>query len=135
MIVVNAWRSFPFIVIATLGRLQNIPRQLYEAARVDGASAWAMFWDITLPQLKSVLVVAIFLRFIWDFNEFNTIALMTGGGPAGRTQTIPMMIYQLGFGQMQLGPAAAVADLGLSALAVFFVLYFWLAKPLGKGNP
>ncbi|WP_439628734.1 carbohydrate ABC transporter permease [Shinella sp.] len=134
VIVVNAWRCFPFIVIASLGRLQNIPRQLYEAARIDGAGQWSMFWDITLPQLRSVLVVSIFLRFIWDFNDFNTIALMTGGGPAGRTQTIPIMIYQLAFGQMQLGVAAAVADLGLAALAIFFVIYFWLAKPLGKNS-
>lgn len=131
VIVVNAWRSFPFIVIATLGRLQNIPRQLYEAARIDGANSWEMFWDITLPQLRSVLVVAVFLRFIWDFNDFNTIALLTNGGPAGRTQTIPILIYHLAFGQMQLGPAAAVADLGLVALTVFFVLYFWIARPMG----
>lgn len=131
VIVVNAWRSFPFIVIATLGRLQNIPRQLYEAARIDGANAWSMFWDITLPQLRSVLIVAVFLRFIWDFNEFNTIALLTNGGPAGRTETIPVLIYHLAFGQMQLGTAAAVADLGLLALTLFFALYFWIAKPMG----
>src|SRR5262249_49800816 len=99
VIIVNAWRCFPFIVIATLGRLQNIPRQLYEAARIDGANSWSMFWDITLPQLRSVLAVSVFLRFIWDFNDFNMIALITNGGPAGRTQTIPILIYQLGFGQ------------------------------------
>lgn len=134
VILVNAWRTFPFIVIASLGRLQNIPRQLYEAARIDGASSWAMFWDITLPQLKSVLIIAVFLRFIWDFNDFNTIALMTGGGPADRTLTIPILIYQLGFGHMQLGRAAAVADLGMIALTLFFIIYFLRAKPLGSNS-
>ncbi len=134
VILVNAWRSFPFVVIATLGRLQNIPSQLYEAARIDGAGRWSMFWDITLPQLRSVLLIAVFLRFIWDFNEFNTIALLTGGGPAGLTQTIPIMIYQTGFAEMRLGPAAAVADMALVALTLFFIVYFWIAKPLGKST-
>jgi multiple sugar transport system permease protein len=89
-----------------------------------------MFWDITLPQLRSVLVITIFLRFIWEFNDFNTVALLTGGGPADRTLTLPMYIYQLGMEQHQLGLAAAVADLTLVTLTIFFALYFWRAKPL-----
>jgi len=131
VILVSTWRVFPFVVIAILGRLQNIPRQLYDAAATDGASAWSQFWDITLPQLRSVLIITVFLRFIWDFNDFNTIALLTGGGPAEATLTLPVLIYQLGFGQHQLGLAAAVADLTLILLSVLFVLYFWMTKPLG----
>jgi multiple sugar transport system permease protein len=130
VMIVGTWRVFPFVVIALLGRMQSIPSQLYDAARADGASSWAMFWDITLPQLRSVLVITIFLRFIWEFNDFNTVALLTGGGPADRTLTLPVLIYQLGFGQHQLGPAAAVADLTLIVLSVFFALYFWRAQPL-----
>lgn len=132
VILVSTWRAFPFIVIACLGRLQNIPRQLYDAARADGASTWAQFWDITLPQLRSVLIISVFLRFIWNFNDFSTVALLTGGGPVDRTMTLPMLIYRVGFGEHLLGPAAAVADLGLVVMSVFFALYFWIAKPLSE---
>jgi multiple sugar transport system permease protein len=130
VMLVGTWRVFPFVVIALLGRLQAVPQQLYDAARTDGASNWAMFWDITLPQVRSVLVITIFLRFIWEFNDFNTVALLTAGGPASRTLTLPMYIYQLGFTQHQLGLAAAVADLTLVVLTILFALYFWRAKPL-----
>lgn len=130
VMLVGTWRVFPFVVIALLGRLQNIPQQLYDAARTDGASEWAMFWDITLPQLRSILLITVFLRFIWEFNDFNTVALLTAGGPADRTLTLPMYIYQLGMSQHQLGLAAAVADLTLVTLTVLFALYFWRARPL-----
>ncbi|MCC2099071.1 MAG: sugar ABC transporter permease [Hyphomicrobiales bacterium] len=130
VMLVGTWRVFPFVVIALLGRMQAIPQQLYDAARTDGASNWSMFWDITLPQLRSVLVIVVFLRFIWEFNDFNTVALLTGGGPANRTLTLPMYIYQLGFSQHQLGLAAAVADLALMTLMVVFALYFWRVKPM-----
>jgi multiple sugar transport system permease protein len=134
VIMVSSWRVFPFVVIAVLGRLQNIPRQLYDAARTDGASSFALFTDITLPQLRSVLVISVFLRFIWDFNDYNTVALLTNGGPAERTLTLPILIYQTGFSSYQLGPASAIADLTLLFLTIMFIFYFWLAKPLGETN-
>ena len=81
IILVGAWKYFPFVVIAVLARLQTIPGELYEAARIDGAGAWSRFWDVTLPQLRDVLVVIVLLRTIWDFKEFDLIYLLTGGGP------------------------------------------------------
>ena len=66
VIVVGTWKYFPFVVIAVLARLQTIPTELYEAARIDGAGTWSRFWDVTLPQLREVLVVIILLRTIWD---------------------------------------------------------------------
>src|SRR6266849_5439223 len=80
-IVLNVWRTFPFVVIVLLPRLQTIPEELYSAAKVDGASAWDRFVDVTLPHLRSLFVVLILLRFIFDFNDFTTLALLTGGGP------------------------------------------------------
>ena len=71
VILVGTWKLFPFVVIAVLARLQTIPEQLYEAAKIDGASAWSRFWDITLPQLRGVLLMVILLRSIWDFKEFD----------------------------------------------------------------
>jgi multiple sugar transport system permease protein len=79
VVLIGSWKLFPFVVIAVLARLQTIPLPLYEAARIDGASAWARFCDITLPQLRGVLALVIVLRTIWDFKEFDLIYLMTGG--------------------------------------------------------
>ncbi len=84
VILVGAWKYFPFVVIAVLARLQSIPEQLYEAATIDGAGPFQRFTDITLPQLRDVLVVVVLLRAIWDFKEFDLIYLMTGGGPVSR---------------------------------------------------
>jgi multiple sugar transport system permease protein len=128
VILVGTWRQFPFVVIAVLARLQTIPLQLYDAAKTDGASNWAMFWDITMPQLRGVLLITVFLRFIFDFNDFNIIGLLTGGGPASSTQTLPILIFQQAFTQQRLGLAAATADLSLLVLMVFFVLYSRAAR-------
>ena len=81
VILVGAWKYFPFVVISVLARLQTIPDHLYEAATIDGAGAWGRFFDITLPQLRDVLFIVILLRAIWDFKEFDLIYLLTGGGP------------------------------------------------------
>ena len=97
VILVGAWKYFPFVVIATLARLQTIPDSLYEASKIDGAGPIARFFDITLPQLRDVLVVIIMLRAIWDFKEFDLIYLLTGGGPVTSTQTIPLAGLQGGF--------------------------------------
>src|SRR5690606_39724127 len=81
VILVGAWKYFPFVVIAVLARLQTIPDALYEAARIDGAGPVARFFDVTLPQLREVLVVIVMLRAIWYFKEFDLIYLLPGGGP------------------------------------------------------
>jgi multiple sugar transport system permease protein len=124
IILVGAWKLFPFVVLAVLARLQTIPEQLYEAARIDGASAWARFWDITLPQLRGVLAIVILLRSIWDFKEFDLIYLMTGGGPATSTETLPLLVYKAAFPLLHLGRGAAVAVAMLLFMLLFFFLYF-----------
>ena len=128
IIVVGAWKYFPFVVIAVLARLQTIPPQLYEAARVDGASAWSRFWDVTLPQLRDVLTVIILLRTIWDFKEFDLIFLMTGGGPMNRTQTLPLVVYQQAFGLNQMGMAAAYSVVMMLVMLVFMAAYLNQAR-------
>jgi multiple sugar transport system permease protein len=124
VILVGAWKFFPFVVIAVLARLQTIPEHLYEAAKIDGASGWSRFWDITLPQLRGVLVIVILLRSIWDFKEFDLIYLMTGGGPGIGTQTLPIMVYRDAFPLLSLGRGAAVAVLMMIVMLGFFFLYF-----------
>jgi len=123
IIFVGAWKYFPFVVIAVLARLQSIPEELYEAAIIDGASFFARFWDVTLPQLKDVLIVIVLLRTIWDFKEFDLIYLMTGGGPIISTQTLPLMVYKEAFALNQMGGASAVAVLMMIIMLIFMTLY------------
>ena len=125
VILVGTWKFFPFVVIAVLARLQSIPESLYEAARIDGASRWAQFWDITLPQLAGVLSVVVLLRSIWDFKEFDLIYLLTGGGPGISTQTLPILVYREAFQLLNFGRGAAVAMLMFAFMLLFFAVHVW----------
>lgn len=128
LIFVGAWKYFPFVVIAVLARLQSIPEELYEAATIDGAGRFAQFRDVTLPQLKDVLIVIVLLRTIWDFKEFDLIYLLTGGGPVISTQTLPLMVYKEAFAMNQMGGASAVAVLMMLIMLVFMSLYLRRAR-------
>jgi len=123
LVVVGAWKYFPFVVIVVLARLQSIPDELYEAATVDGAGAVSRFVDITLPQLRDVLVVIVLLRTIWDFKEFDLIYLLTGGGPVISTQTLPLLVYKEAFALNQMGAASAVAVLMMLSMLLFMIVY------------
>ena len=123
VILVGAWKYFPFVVIAVLARLQSIPEQLYEAAKIDGAGPVARFFDVTLPQLRDVLVVIVMLRAIWDFKEFDLIFLLTGGGPVTSTQTLPLMVYKEAFKMNQMGMASAYAVVMMAIMLVFMIVY------------
>jgi len=123
VILVGAWKYFPFVVIAVLARLQTIPEHLYEAARIDGAGPIARFIDVTLPQLRSVLVVIVLLRAIWDFKEFDLIFLLTGGGPVTSTQTLSLLVYQEAFALNNMGQAAAYSIGMMLVMLVFMLVY------------
>lgn len=123
LIFVGAWKYFPFVVIAVLARLQTIPEELYEAATIDGAGPIARFFDVTLPQLKSVLVVIVLLRAIWDFKEFDLIYLLTGGGPIIDTQTLSLMVYKEAFAMNRMGVASATAVLMMLVMLTFMIIY------------
>lgn len=125
LIVIGTWKLFPFVVITVLARLQSIPGQLYEAAKIDGAGPFSRFKDITWPQIKSLLLFILLLRGIWDFKEFDLIFLLTGGGPQIGTQTLPLLIYKEAFGQLHLGRGAAIALLMLFVMCLMFAAYFW----------
>jgi multiple sugar transport system permease protein len=131
IILIGAWKYFPFVVIAVLARLQTIPPQLYEAATIDGAGVWSRFWDVTLPQLRDVLVVIVLLRTIWDFKEFDLIYLLTGGGPVTSTQTLPILVYKQAFGLNAMGTASTYAIGMLLVLLIFMVLYL---SRVGRGK-
>lgn len=107
VLTTNGWLSFPFMMVVSLGALQSIPADLYEAARVDGASRWQQFRSITLPSLRPALVPAIILSVIWTFNMFNVIYLVSAGQPGGATEILMTQAYKLAFEQYRYGYAAA----------------------------
>lgn len=123
IIVVGAWKFFPFVVIAILARLQTIPEALYEAAKMDGAGPISRFFDVTLPQLREVLTIVILLRAVWDFKEFDLIYLLTGGGPVNGTRTLPLIVYSQAFGLNQMGMAAAWAVAMMLVMLVLMLAY------------
>jgi len=132
VILVGAWKYFPFVVISVLARLQTIPDHLYEAATMDGAGAWGRFFDITLPQLRDVLFIVILLRAIWDFKEFDLIYLLTGGGPLTSTLTLPLLVYKQSFGLNEMGKASAYAVAMMLVMLVFMTIYLRRARRGGE---
>ncbi len=125
VILFEAWRYFPFAFLFILARFQAIPQDMYEAADVDGASPLQRFWYVTLPQLVGILSTLFLLRFIWTFNKFDDIFLLTGG--AAGTKTLTVQVYDQAFALADLGAGAAVAVVLFVILATFMVLYFRFA--------
>jgi multiple sugar transport system permease protein len=122
VIAFEAWRYFPFAFLFILARFQAMPRDMYEAAEVDGASPLQQFRWITLPQLFGVLSTLFLLRFIWTFNKFDDIFLLTGG--AAGTETLTIQVYDNAFARADIGAGAATAVVLFLILALFMVLYF-----------
>ena len=112
-----------------VARLQSIPDRLYEAARMDGAGPVRQFVDITLPQIKSIVLVVLLLRFVWMFNKFDLIYTTTRGGPGESTRTLPVYIFETAFTNFELGGAAAIAILLLVQLVIVAALFFVLSGP------
>ena len=124
LILINSWRWFPFVAVMLLAGLQRIPGELYEAAAIDGASRFARFRRITLPLLQPTLFVLMVIGTLLSFNVFDIVWLLTGGGPADATTTLPILIYRTAFKGYRLSEAAAmsvVATLLLMGLAILAV--------------
>ncbi|MGQ7278913.1 carbohydrate ABC transporter permease [Brevibacillus thermoruber] len=128
VIMVNVWVGVPFMMITLLGGLQSIPPSLYEAARVDGASPWSQFWNITLPLLRPVAATATVLGVIWTFNMFTIIFLVTRGGPVRSTEILVTYAYREAFMNWNFGMAATYGVVIFSFLLAFTVLYRRLIK-------
>ena len=122
MIAFYAWRYAPFAFLFILARLQAIPAPLYESADVDGASPYQKFFRITIPQLSGVIGTLFLLRFMWTFNKFDDVYLLTGG--AVGTTTLPIEVYDNAFGRADIGAGAASAVVLFAFLALFLVAYF-----------
>ena len=127
VIIFEIWRYFPLAFLFILARLQAIPKELYEAADVDGAGPVQKFVSITLPQITAVISILFMIRFIWNFNKFEDIFLLTGG--ASGTRTLPINVYEQGFTISDIGMGSAVSIVIVALLLIFMFVYFRL---LGK---
>ncbi len=127
-VVTNTWLGFPFMMVVCLGALQSIPKELYEAAEVDGASRWHRFRHITLPLLQPALLPAIILGSIWTFNMFNIVYLVSGGQPGNSTDILITEAYRWAFEQGQYGYAAAYSVLIFLILLSYSLLTQRVAK-------
>ena len=129
LVFINVWFGAPMIMVNVLSALQTIPQDQYEAAQIDGASRLQQFIHITLAHIKVVVGLLIVLRTIWVFNNFDLIYLLTGGGPANATTTVPIYAYTMGWGSKLLGKSSAVTILLLAFLLIVCGIYF---KVIGR---
>lgn len=125
-ILVGILVSIPFTSTILLGGLSSLPQDIYEAARVDGATRWQQFRTLTLPLLRPFINIAVVLNVIYVFNSFPIIWVMTEGGPANGTDILVTYLYKLAFRFGQLGKASAVSLVMFSILFVFTIIYVWL---------
>jgi len=121
-VITNVWLGFPFMMVVALGGLQSIPKELYEAAMIDGASAWQRFKTITLPMLVPVLTPAVILGFVWTFNKVDIVWLVSNGGePADQTHILVSYVYRAAFNLYRYGYAAAGSMIIFLLLVLFSV--------------
>lgn len=123
IVLTLTWQGFPFFAVMILAGLQSIPKSYYEAASIDGASAWRQFWHITLPGISGVLVTAVLLRTIWVANSIDVIFVMTGGGPGYSTYTLPLYAFVKSRTSLDFGYGSALAVIFTILLLGFVILY------------
>jgi multiple sugar transport system permease protein len=134
--LVDAWRTIPFMFLVLYAGLEMQPAELYEAAAVDGASRWQSFRHITVPLLTYIMLVALLIRGMDAFREFDIIFVLTGGGPGTATQTIQMLNYQVfGLGHMGLANSFGMVTLALVALMCWILMRTILRPPRRAGKP
>lgn len=124
IIATVTWQGLPFVAISMLAGLQAIPREVYEAAQVDGASGWQTLRHVTLPLLAPVTVVIALLTTIWTYNNFVYVWLLTGGGPGDYTQVLATQLYTEAFVNYDFGKGAAIGVLMTAIMVLFSVVYF-----------
>ncbi|MCW2166154.1 carbohydrate ABC transporter membrane protein 1, CUT1 family [Microbacterium hydrothermale] len=123
VIVAKTWQSFPWMMVMLLAGLQTVPRELHEAAEMDGAGTVRRFFSITVPQIGGIIGLVLLLEFIWNFQHFDIIYVLTGGGPAGSTETFATSVYETAFHGFDLGRAGALGLLWLILLMALVVVY------------
>jgi len=134
-IALNVWKYTPFVTICVLARLQTIPLELYDAAKVDGAGALRRFFDITLPQLAEVLTVVVIFRTIWTFNKFEEIYLLTKGGPGTSTFNLAIYSFEQSVANLKMGVGAATGVVMMFLLFVGSLIYMRVFRFAEEDTP
>lgn len=132
LVFINIWFGAPLIMVNVLAALKTVPKDQYEAAKIDGASSIQVFKYITIPHIKLVVGLLVVLRTIWIFNNFDLIYLITGGGPANSTLTVPIFAYNLGWTTKLLGKASATTVLLFIFLLIVCSIYFYIISKWEK---
>ena len=130
VLAVTLWKIFPFYSLVLLTALQAVEAELYEAARIDGAGPFASFWHVTLPGIAPTLGIMTLLVTIFSFRRFTTIFLLTGGGPAGSTETLVIRVYNTAFRFYDLSYGAAIGVAGLLVTLLIATVYFGVQRRL-----
>lgn len=127
-IAVNIWKWFPFASVIFLAALQGIPSDVFEAARIDGCNKIQEFYYLIIPALKAPIAVYTLLLTFWSFNTFGLIWLLTAGGPADVTTTLPVLVYKMAFRQFRMGAASALSIIMFIILMIFTIIYRKVVK-------
>ncbi len=117
------WIGVPFFAIMILAALQSIPNDVYESAKIDGAGSFRKFFAITLPYIKPTVIMTLLLRTIWIFNSFDFIVIITGGGPANYSQTLPSYMYSKAFSSYDFGLASALGTVLMTILIIYALVF------------
>lgn len=128
VIMAMIWMGIPFFAIMILAALQSIPKDVYEAADVDGCGVLRQFFSITFPYIKPTIITTILLRTIWIFNSIDLIVVITEGGPINSSQTLPGYMYTKAFGTYDFGFAAAIGIVLMLILVIYAVFFLKLTK-------
>ncbi|AZB44479.1 sugar ABC transporter permease [Bacillus sp. FJAT-42376] len=136
VIFTDVWKTTPYMALLLLAGLQTIPGSLYEAASIDGATKWKQFTSITLPLLKSSLLVALLFRTLDAFRVFDLIFVLTGGGPANSTETISLLAYKYMFNQQNFGTGSALSVIVFICVAIISMIFIrFLGRDLLNDGP
>lgn len=128
IMMLHLWRNVPFYGVAFLAAMQAIPNSLYEAAEIDGANAWNKFYYITLPGIRSMVIVMVTIHVLWTFNNFDFVYLATGGGPVNATDILPVYVYRQCWNSYTVGYGASIGTVMLLLLMLYFIVFIKISE-------
>ena len=128
IMMLHLWRNVPFYGVAFLAAMQAIPNSLYEAADIDGANAWNKFYYITLPGIRSMVIVMVTIHVLWTFNNFDFVYLATGGGPVNATDILPVYVYRQCWNSYTVGYGASIGTVMLLLLMLYFITFIKMSE-------
>lgn len=134
LMLMEVWHWTPLVALLAYAGLRAIPEAFYQAARIDGASAWSIFWYIQLPKMRGVLTIAVLLRFMDSFLIYAEPFVLTGGGPGNSTTFLSIYLVKIALGQFDLGPGAAFSLIYFVIVLFFSFIFYQALQRVGKGE-